>query len=369
MQKRQTRKDFLTNTAKYAAGAAVGVAGLNSLTGGKIFASTNEVQWPLPYVHIDPDEARAKAHYLYYNEMDCCSGVFAAFTELLSEKIGEPWTNIPGEIMLFGRGGGVGWGSLCGTPNGGAAVISSVVDKASSGPLVTELWGWYCSEALPTDAANAFDYETKNVEGALPQNISGSPLCHVSVTEWCVEAGKKVSDPERKERCARVTGDTAAKVAELLNAHFASTFTPTYTDPDTVSGCNMCHGSAAMFTVMTKMNCVSCHGDPHATTSVQELGDAVSKNFSLNQNYPNPFNPTTSIRFSVPEMTKVRLEVYDVTGGLVTTLIDSDLFQPGQYQAQWDGRNAAGEKVTSGIYFARMTAGNFMKAIKMNLMK
>ncbi|MDZ7763670.1 MAG: C-GCAxxG-C-C family (seleno)protein [Melioribacteraceae bacterium] len=200
MSEKQTRKQFLTNTSKYAVGAAVGVAGLNAFSGSKLIANTT-AEWPLPYdTSITPDEARAKGHYLYWNGKDCCSGVFGTFTDLLAEKIGEPWTNIPMEIMLFGRGGGVGWGSLCGTPNGGAAVISAVVGKADSDPLITELWGWYCSTELPTDAANAFDYETKNYEGNLAQSISGSPLCHISVTEWCVESGKKVSDIERKRK-------------------------------------------------------------------------------------------------------------------------------------------------------------------------
>ena len=369
MSSKQTRKQFLSNTSKYAVGAAVGVAGLNALTGNKLVANTT-AEWPLPYdTSITPEEARAKGHYLYWNGKDCCSGVFGVFTELLAEKIGEPWTNIPMEIMLFGRGGGVGWGTLCGTPNGGAAVISAVVDKGSSGPLITELWGWYCSEKLPTDAANAFDYETKNYEGDLPQNISGSPLCHVSVTEWCVEAGKKVGDIERKESCARVTGDTAAKVAELLNAHFAGTFTPTYTDPQEVSDCLNCHGAAVFHNVMTKMNCVTCHGDPHDGTSAVEDRGGLAMDYKLEQNYPNPFNPSTNIRFAVPKTAKVTLEVYDIQGRLVKTLVDSQVYQPGNYQATWNATDALGGKAASGIYFARLTAGNFMKTVKMNLLK
>lgn len=270
--------------------------------------------------------------------------------------------------MLFGRGGGVGWGTLCGTPNGGAAVISSVVGKADSAPLITELWGWYCSSELPTDESNVFDFSTKNYVGELPQNISGSPLCHISVTEWCVTAGKKVSDTERKERCARVTGDTCAKVAELLNAYFAQTFTPTYTDPEEMTTCLACHGATVFNNVMTKMNCVSCHGDPHGTSSVEDKG-GLAVSYKLEQNYPNPFNPTTSIRFSIPQQAKVRLEVYDIRGALVQTLVDSEIYNAGNYEAKWNATDALGSKVASGIYFARLTAGNYMKTVKMNLLK
>lgn len=148
---------------------------------------------------------------------------------------------MPIETLLYGRGGGAGWGTLCGTLNGGAAIISLVTTKAQSTPLITELWGWYNSTMLPTDQANQVavngQYLVHNYDQALPQNISGSPLCHISVTEWCITAQKKVSDVERKERCARVTGDIAAKTVELLNAHFAGNFVPTYVDPATVATC------------------------------------------------------------------------------------------------------------------------------------
>lgn len=121
---------------------------------------------------------------------------------------------------------------------------------------------------LSTDQANQIavngQYLVHNYDQALPQNISGSPLCHISVTEWCITAQKKVSDVERKERCARVTGDIAAKTVELLNAHFAGNFVPTYVDPATVATCMGCHGSGVLNNVMTKMECTSCHGDnPH----------------------------------------------------------------------------------------------------------
>lgn len=77
---------------------------------------------------------------MYWNEKDCCAGVFCAITSALATAIGEPWTSLPMVIMLFGRGGGVGWGSLCGCLNGGAALISLVATKANSVPLITELW-------------------------------------------------------------------------------------------------------------------------------------------------------------------------------------------------------------------------------------
>lgn len=377
MSKKLTRKDFLTNTSKYAIGAVAGVAGLNVLSGGKLMAKTNDYTWPWPYQTVDPEVARVKAHWLYYNEKDCCSGVFGAFTEILKESIGEPWTSMPMEVMLFGRGGGAGWGTICGVLNGGAALISLVVNKADSGKLINELWGWYTTENLPTEAANTATYDDTRFTDTLPQNIAGSPLCHASVSQWCNVADKSVGSTERKERCARLAGDAAAKTAQILNDYFASQFTGTFAVPAENAACLPCHGSSATFVsgtipanVMTNMVCASCHPDAHGgePSAVAEIG-GVPSNFELSQNYPNPFNPTTNIRFAIPQEGKVRLEVYDIQGQLVNSLIDSEVMNAGSYQVDWNGKDNTGTRVSSGIYFARLTTANFMKTIKMNLVK
>jgi hypothetical protein len=90
--------------------------------------------------------------------------------------------------------------------------------------------------------------------------------------------------------------------------------------------------------------------------------------YALNQNYPNPFNPTTSISFSMPHDGQVLLQVFDVTGALVKTLIDQSI-RAGNMQTTWDGTNLSGNKVASGVYLYRMAAGNFVTAKKMVLMK
>ncbi|MCF8239826.1 MAG: C-GCAxxG-C-C family protein [Melioribacteraceae bacterium] len=367
-QKTITRKDFLTSTSKYAVGAVAGVAGLNMLAGGKLMAGSKTFDWPYPYTALDPEAVRIKAHTLYWNEKDCCAGTFGGITDLLAESMGEPWTSFPIEVMLFGRGGGVGWGSICGCLNGGAALISLVTEKGPSGALINELWGWYTTEMLPTDAANEATYEVQNYVGDLPQNISGSPLCHSSVSQWCNVAGKKVADIERKERCARITGDIAAKTVEILNDYFAGTFTGTFVDPETVAACMTCHGSAVLGNVMTHMECTSCHGDPHDTSGIENVG-GITTNYKLEQNYPNPFNPTTNIKFSIPQQGKVRLEIYDIQGKLINSIIDSEYLNAGNYETKWNGTDNAGRKVSSGIYFARLTSQDYMKTIKMNLIK
>jgi hypothetical protein len=368
------RKDFLVNTSKYAVGAVAGVVGLNTLAGGKILANPKSVTWPLPWVTLDPEVVRLKAHHLYYADKDCCAGCFGAFTEALTEKMPDPWANIPMEIMLYGRGGGNGWGTLCGAVNGAAAIISLVATKADSGKLINEIWGWASATALPTDAANqaALDgkYQDKKFNGTLPQNIAGSVICHASVSQWCNLAKKKVSDTERKERCARLTGDLAAKTAEILNAHFAQQFVSTFVTHPYVTQCQSCHGSSGFNTVMTQMNCEPCHGDPHkATGVVVDTGGRIPVEVELSQNFPNPFNPSTKIQFAIPNSEKVSVIIYDIQGQEVKSIVDHEILNPGRYIVDWNSTDNYGQKVSSGIYFARLTAGGYQQTIKMNLLK
>jgi hypothetical protein len=95
----------------------------------------------------------------------------------------------------------------------------------------------------------------------------------------------------------------------------------------------------------------------------------VPNGYALYQNVPNPFNPTTVIRYDVPEAgTHVTLQVFDVQGRLIATLVDG-VQTAGRMTATWDGTDRRGGRVASGIYFCRMIAGNFVQARKMLLIK
>jgi hypothetical protein len=80
--------------------------------------------------------------------------------------------------------------------------------------------------------------------------------------------------------------------------------------------------------------------------------------FALGQNYPNPFNPVTTIAYDVAAAGNVTISVYDVTGALVRTLVDTHR-APGRYTAQWNGVDNRGNTVGSGVYFYRMTAAGY----------
>jgi len=90
--------------------------------------------------------------------------------------------------------------------------------------------------------------------------------------------------------------------------------------------------------------------------------------FALKQNIPNPFNPTTRILYTVATSSRIRIDVYDVSGRRVRALVDAT--QPaGEKSVIWDGRNDQGEISASGVYFYRLRAGKFTETRKMVLLR
>lgn len=94
----------------------------------------------------------------------------------------------------------------------------------------------------------------------------------------------------------------------------------------------------------------------------------LPKEFDLRQNYPNPFNPTTVIEYALPKTVEVRIQIYNILGQKVRDLVD-ELQEAGYKMIQWDGRDGSGEEVSSGIYFYRIVAGDFVKCRKMTILK
>ncbi|HEU4928872.1 MAG TPA: FlgD immunoglobulin-like domain containing protein, partial [Candidatus Krumholzibacteria bacterium] len=89
---------------------------------------------------------------------------------------------------------------------------------------------------------------------------------------------------------------------------------------------------------------------------------------SLGPNYPNPFNPKTSIEYTLGERMPVTIEIYDVSGSIVTRL-EQGLREAGAYRVEWDGRDGAGRSMGSGVYFYRLTNAPGAGARKMILLK
>ncbi len=104
------------------------------------------------------------------------------------------------------------------------------------------------------------------------------------------------------------------------------------------------------------------------TLEAAESEVPVPTSYALYQNYPNPFNPTTEIRFDLPEAVRGELRVFNILGQEVVTLVD-DVRNAGAYRILWDGKNAAGLSVASGVYIYQLKTPNFTDAKKMMLLR
>ena len=105
-----------------------------------------------------------------------------------------------------------------------------------------------------------------------------------------------------------------------------------------------------------------------AETAGLEMSDGQPRNFELEKNYPNPFNSGTVIPFSLSSETEVHLQVFDVLGRPVVNLVVG-LLQTGRYRVNWEGRDAGGQPVPSGIYLYRLSSGKRTKSRKMTLVR
>jgi hypothetical protein len=92
-------------------------------------------------------------------------------------------------------------------------------------------------------------------------------------------------------------------------------------------------------------------------------GEMIPDVYALEQNYPNPFNPSTTIEFSLPEVSNVKLTIYDALGQKVTVLVNTSL-QAGRYSYQWDARN-----VSTGMYIYELRTDKFASIKKMMILK
>ena len=248
------------------AGAAVGGLALGAI-GGYSFLPPKETivekevpqevsEHPWTYSKLDVEKVKERAYEGYFAS-GCSYGAFEGIVGELKDTVGHPFTSVPTKISVYGKGGTVGFGTLCGALNGAAMAINLVSNDLS---MVTEVVGEYTEKAYPTYKPAV----TKKTDADLPTSVSGSPLCHVSVTKWCEASGFGSGSDERKERCGRLTAEVAGRTVEILNAMSDGVFTAAFVNPESVTGCNSCHyDDGTVANVHAKSECTQCHGDPH----------------------------------------------------------------------------------------------------------
>jgi hypothetical protein len=130
---------------------------------------------------------------------------------------------------------------------------------------------------------------------------------------------------------------------------------------------------SVLLTVTWEDNCGNQYGseiqvwfDPSNLPTAAEGGPAAF--YAMDQNFPNPFNPSTRVSYSIAAHEHVALAVYDVTGKRIRTLVNQRQ-TAGPHEATWDGRDDNGQSVSSGVYFYRITAGEFTQTRRMVLLK
>ncbi len=256
-EKKVSRRELIKDAGKFVGGAAVG-AGILKLGSRSVAGKAAEEppEWPWSYKKLDPQAVAERGYEAYFNNLHCSGGSFEAIVGELREQVGYPYTLIPSKMMDYGAGGQAGWGTICGALNGSSAAINLVTEDYMA--LSSELIGWYTETAIPAYKPS----EPKKAE-IETTSVSGSALCHVSVTKWCDASGFGSESPERSERCARLVAQVSAHAAELLNQHAAGEFEATWAAPTVVGECLDCHGpDESQANVFGKMDCLKCH-EPH----------------------------------------------------------------------------------------------------------
>ena len=265
-----TRRDFI----KHAGVATLGVIAVSGIAGTALScvnkdeaakpdalvqaaAASGLTAVPWPYAKLDLDAVAERA-YASYSNGGCMYGAFEGIIGELRNKIGSPYDNFPVDMMKYGGAGVQGWGTLCGALNGISAAVYLITDAKVGGPVISDVFGWYGAAPLP-------DYKpAKPKFENIVTSTSNSPLCHVSVTEWCNQASFKATSPERAERCAWLTASVARHTVDLLNKNVDGAYKASFVLSAPVTGCLSCHGKGGPYENVHQSkatDCAACHTD------------------------------------------------------------------------------------------------------------
>lgn len=117
---------------------------------------------------------------------------------------------------------------------------------------------------------------------------------------------------------------------------------------------------------MTLLGCVIngvVYGDTSMLVGINQISTEIPTEFTLKQNFPNPFNPATKIVFSIPEAFYTNVTIFDITGKEIEIIVNENL-GPGTYEAIWNAEN-----LPSGVYYYKLSAGDYTETKKMVLIK
>jgi hypothetical protein len=177
----------------------------------------------------------------------------------MKEQIGFPYTLLPDNMFHHAAGGYGDEGTLCGSIGVCAAIINLVVydDKKTHSKLVADLARWYSQQNFPSKRYDEIATHKNQV-----QRVPNSPLCHISASTWMMAAGASYNEKQRKDRCAKVAGDTAYRTVEMLNQFMEGkyAFVGANHSEDT-ENCLSCHGQENGYNEKGLSDCLNCHDD------------------------------------------------------------------------------------------------------------
>ena len=216
---------------------------------------------PWPYKKLDPIAAAEEAYRGYYQGR-CGYGVFESIIIQLQKEIGFPYTMLPLTLFVVGQGGVADMASVCGALNGAAHAIFLITGGMDKKPreasyaIIQDVFLWYEQTALP-------DYRPKSPKYEIVKSISGSNLCHVSVSKWCKIAKFKSFSNERSERCAWITATVAKHTVEVLNTYADGAFKIAHPLSAAAQSCRSCHDQGSKLeNTRAVTDCGGCHFTP-----------------------------------------------------------------------------------------------------------
>jgi len=273
-----SRRAFITGASGAAAAGTLAAA----LGLPRVAAAAGATPWPLPV--LNPDVVRDAGYFGYWTtdpstnaNYGCSYGVASTLLASIKNGLGpgSPWDVLPLEMFKWGKTGCVETGTLCGAL-AGALPIFSLASPGSVVAMGSDLVRWYQETALPSMEMDYLDPKRPYPQQA--QSVSASPLCHISVSNWCKASGKLSSSTDRKARCGKITGDVAKAAAIILNRlSSGSGYVPIYTSqPDNYAECVHCHidppppptpDAVRLNNSLGISNCQTCHPDAQPVMS------------------------------------------------------------------------------------------------------
>ena len=141
-----------------------------------------------------------------------------------------------------------------------------------------------------------------------------------------------------------------------------SIYTLTEVAPDS----NLVISSVVANTNRTFMRVMSTGGN---VVSIEDERIILPDDYKLHANYPNPFNPSTTISFTLPRERAINVRVFDISGRLIKTLVNNEVYPEGTFEVTWDGTSSGGGTVASGTYLYTLEYGNFRQTRTMTFIK